>query len=108
MHPIRKIKEKLGGAVEEIAVTAPSSVKHTLVAVGDKVKHVNDDVLEPTEQRLAEENGYTHGGKREKLVKHLIGVGKYESAAHFIGDHVVDPMRKDHGAKDEPAAAEKA
>jgi hypothetical protein len=105
MHPIRKIKEKLGGAVEEIAVTAPSCVKHSVVAVGDKVKHVNNDVLEPTEERLAEENGYTHGGKREKLVKHLVGVAKYESAAHFIGDHVVDPMRKDQNTKDEPAAA---
>ena len=107
MHPIRKIKEKLAGAVEEIAETAPSVVKHTVVAVGDKVKHVNDEVLEPAEVRLAEEHGYTHGGKREKLVKHMMGVGKYEATAHFIGDHVVDPMRKDHKTKDEVLATPK-
>jgi hypothetical protein len=98
MHPIRTIKEKIGSAVEDVAVTAPPLVKETVVTVGDKVKHVNDRYLEPTEQRLADEHGYTHGGKREKLVKHLTGVSKYESAAHFVGDYVVDPMRKDpHG-----------
>ena len=96
MHPIRAIKEKIGSAVEDVAVTAPPLVKEAVVSVGDKVKDANDRYLEPAEQRLADEHGYTHGGKREKIVKHLIGVGKYESAAHFIGDHVVDPMRKDH------------
>ncbi len=103
MNPIRSIKEKVGSAVEDIAVTAPQFVKDTVVSVGDKVKHVNEEFLEPAEQKLADEHGYTHGGKREKLVKHFIGVGKYESGAHFLGEHVVDPMRKDHDKRDSSA-----
>jgi hypothetical protein len=100
MHPIRAVKEKIGSAVEDVAVTAPKCVKKAVVAVGDKVKDVNDKYIEPEEQKLADEHGYTHGGKREKLVKHVMGVGKYESGAHFISDHVVDPMRKDHDKHD--------
>jgi hypothetical protein len=100
MHPIQSIKNKVGSAVEDIAVTAPQIVKDTVVTVGDKIKDVNEKVVEPTEQRLADEHGYTHGGKREKLVKHVIGVGKYETGAHFLSDHVVDPMRKDHDKAD--------
>ncbi len=100
MHPIQSIKNKVGSAVEDIAVTAPQIVKDTVVTVGDKIKDVNEKVVEPTEQRLADEHGYTHGGKREKLVKHVIGVGKYETGAHFLSDHVVDPMRKDHDKGD--------
>jgi hypothetical protein len=96
MHPIRSIKEKVGSAIEDIAVTAPKIVKDTVVPVGDKIKDVNEKVIEPTEQQLADEHGYTHGGKREKLVKHVIGVGKYEAGAHFLNKHVVNPMRKDH------------
>lgn len=100
MHPIRAIKEKIGSAVEDVAVTAPQVVKDAVVAVTDKIKDANDNVLEPTEQRLADEHGYTHGGKREKLVKHIIGVGKYESGAHFLSEHAVNPMRKDHEQAD--------
>jgi hypothetical protein len=100
MHPIRAIKEKIGSAVEDVAVTAPQFVKDTVVSVGDKIKDVNDKVLEPTEQKLADDHGYTHGGKREKFVKHLMGVGKYETGAHFLNDHVVDAMRKDHDKND--------
>lgn len=93
MHPIRTVKEKIGSALEEIAVTAPQIVKDAVVATSDRVKDFNDKVLEPEEQRFATEHGYTHGGMREKLVKHMIGVGKYEAGAHFLGAHVVDPMR---------------
>ena len=100
MHPIRTIKEKLGAAVEDVAVTAPKLVKDAVVTIGDKIKDINENVLEPTEQRLADEHGYTHGGKREKLVKHIVGVGKYESAAHFLSEHVVDPMRGTHAPID--------
>jgi len=100
MHPIRSVKEKVGSAIEDIAVTAPQIVKDSVVTVSDKVKDVNEKVLEPTEQRLADEHGYTHGGKREKLVKHVIGVGKYETGAHFLSKHVVNPMRKDHDETD--------
>ncbi len=95
MHPIRSIKEKIGSAIEDIAVTAPQVVKDVVVPVTDKIKDVNDNVLEPTEQRLADEHGYTHGGKRERLVKHIIGVSKYEDGAHFLSKHAVNPMRKD-------------
>ena len=101
MHPIRAIKEKIGSAVEDVAVTAPQCVKDAVVAIGDKIKDINDKVIEPEEQKLADEHGYTHGGKREKIVKHLVGVGKYESGAHFLGDHVVNPMRKDHDKTDD-------
>jgi len=100
MHPIRSIKEKVGSAIEDIAVTAPNIVKDTVVPVGDKIKDVNEKVIEPTEHQLADEHGYTHGGKREKLVKHVIGVGKYEAGAHFLNKHVVNPMRKDHDKTD--------
>lgn len=101
MHPIRAVKEKIGSAVEDIAVTAPNFVKTAVVTVGDKIKDINEKHLEPAEQKLADEHGYTHGGKREKFVKHMIGVGKYETGAHFLSDHVVDPMRKDHEKTDE-------
>jgi hypothetical protein len=104
MHPIRSIKNKIGEAIEEIAVTAPQIVKDAVVAVGDKTKDFNDKVLEPQEQKWADERGYTHGGKREKVVKHLVGVGKYESGAHFISEHVVNPMRPDHDKKDPPTS----
>ena len=36
LHPIRTIKEKIGSAIEEIAVTAPQLVKDAVVAVGDQ------------------------------------------------------------------------
>ncbi|CAF0777519.1 unnamed protein product [Adineta steineri] len=100
MHPIRAIKEKIGSAVEDIAVTAPRIVKDTVVASGDKIKDFNAKVLEPEEQKLAEEHGYTHGGKREKIAKHLTGISKYEAGAHFISDHVVNPMRPHHDKDD--------
>ena len=106
MHPIRAIKEKVGSAVEDIAITAPQAVKNVVVSVGDKIKDINEKHLEPAEQRLADENGYTHGGKREKFVKHLVGVGKYETGAHFVSDHVVDAMRKDYD-KDKSSTSEK-
>lgn len=95
MHPIRKIRETLGSGVAEIAVTAPPLVKDAVIKVADKLNDVNDNVLEPAEQRLADEHGYTHGGKREGLAKHMMGVGKYESGAHFLSQYMVDPMRKD-------------
>ncbi|CAF0976033.1 unnamed protein product [Rotaria sordida] len=101
MHPIRNIKEKIGSCVEDIAVTAPQIVKDASIAVTDQVKNFNEKVLEPTEQQLADEHGYTHGGKREKIVKHLTGIGKYEAGAHFINKHVVNPMRRNHD-KDNP------
>ena len=101
MHPIRAIEEKIGSAVEDIAVTAPGAVKDVVVKVTDKMKHVNENVLEPTEQKLADDHGYTHGGKRERIVKHVIGVSKYEHGAHFLSKHVADPMRKDD-EKDDP------
>lgn len=102
MHPIRSIKEKFGSAVEDIAVTAPHIVKDAVVTVSDKIKDSNEKILEPTEQRLADEHGYTHGGKREKLVKHVMGVNKYEVGAHFLSKHMVDPMREDHDKTDSP------
>lgn len=101
MHPIRAIEEKIGSAVEDIAVTAPGPIKGVVVKVADKMKHVNENVLEPTEQKLADDHGYTHGGKRERVVKHVIGVSKYEHGAHFLSKHMVDPMRKDD-EKDDP------
>jgi hypothetical protein len=102
MHPIRNIKEKVGSAVEDIAITAPQLVKDVVVTIGDKVKDLNEKVLEPEEQRFAEEHGYTHGGTGEKIVKYLIGVDKYEAGAHFINEHFVNPMRSNHD-KDDPA-----
>jgi hypothetical protein len=101
MHPIRTIKEKIGSAVEEIAVTVPQTVKNAVVAVSDKVSDFNEKVLEPEEQRFADEHGYTHGGTREKIVKHLTGVTKYEAGAHFLNEHLVNPMRP-HDDKDNP------
>jgi len=96
MHPIRAIKEKVGSAVEDVAITAPKIIKDAVVAVGDKAQELNEKVLEPEQQRFADEHGYTHGGLREKAAKHLIGVGKYEAGAHFINEHVVNPMRPNH------------
>ncbi|CAF1032766.1 unnamed protein product [Rotaria sp. Silwood1] len=101
MHPIRHVKEKIGSCVEDIAVTAPQIVKDVSIAVSDQVKNFNEKVLEPEEQQLADEHGYTHGGKREKIVKHLMGVDKYEVGARFIDKHVVHPMRTNHD-KDNP------
>ncbi|UJR22925.1 hypothetical protein I4U23_025953 [Adineta vaga] len=100
MHPIRTVKEKIGSAFEEIAVTTPQIVKDAVVAASDKVKDFNEKVLEPEEQRFAEEHDYTHGGTREKIAKHLIGVSKYETGAKFLNDHVVDPMRPKHDQED--------
>jgi hypothetical protein len=102
MHPIRTIKENVGAAVEEIAVTAPQIVKDAAVTIADKMKDVNEKFLEPEEQRLADEHGYTHGGTREKVVKHLIGVGKYEAGAQFLNEHFVNPMRPNHDKDDPP------
>ena len=93
LHPIRTIKEKIGSAIEEIAVTAPQLVKDAVVAAGDQAKVFNETILEPTEQQWAEEHGYTHGGRREKIVKHLMGVSKYEAGAQFLSAHIVEPMR---------------
>ena len=93
MHPIRAIKEKIGSALEEIAVTAPPLVKDMVVAIGDQAQVFNEKVLEPTEQQWADEHGYTHGGTREKIVKHLTGVTKYEAGAQFLNAHIVEPMR---------------
>jgi hypothetical protein len=104
MHPIRSIKEKIGSAVEDIAITAPKIVKDVVVATSEKVKDFNEKVLEPEEQRLADEHGYTHGGTREKIVKHVTGVGKYEAGAHFVNDHVVNVMRPNHD-KDDPSSS---
>jgi hypothetical protein len=102
MHPIRSIKEKVGSAVEDIAITAPQIVKDAVVSGGNKVQELNEKVLEPEQQRLAEEHGYTHGGMREKAVKHLTGIGKYEAGAHFINEHVVNPMRSHHEQGEPP------
>jgi hypothetical protein len=101
MHPIRRIKEKIiGPAVEDIAVTAPQIVKDAVVTVSDKIKDVNEKVLESEEQRLADEHGYTHGGKRERLVKHVLGVSKYEAGADFLSKHMVNPMRENDDKTD--------
>lgn len=100
MHPIRTVKEKIGSAIEEIAVTAPQIVKDVVVAGSEKVKEFNEKVIEPEEQKFADEHGYTHGGKREKIAKHLMGVDKYEAGAHFINEHVVNPMRLNHEKDD--------
>ncbi len=99
-HPIRSIKEKIGSAIEDVAVTAPEVVKDTAGTVTDKIKDVNDNVLKPVEQQLAGEHGYTNGGKRERLVKHIIGVSKYEDGTHFLSKHAVNPTRKNYGKTD--------
>jgi len=104
MHPIRNIKEKIGSAVEDIAITVPKVVKDAVVTASDKIKDVNENVLEPEEQRLADEHGYTHGGTREKIVKHATGIGKYEAGAHFLSEHFVNPMRSNHDKDDPPAS----
>jgi hypothetical protein len=99
-HPIRSIKEKIGSAIEDLVITAPEVVKDTAGTVTDKINDVNNNLLEPVEQQLADEHGYTHGGKRERLVKHIIGVSKYEDGTHFLSKHAVNPTRKDYGKTD--------
>lgn len=94
MHPIRAIKEKMAAAVEEMAVTAPPLVRDAVVAIGDQTREWNSKILEPAEQRFAEEHGYTHGGMRERFVKRVAGINKYESAAHFLDEHFVEPIRQ--------------
>ena len=94
MHPIRAIKEKVAAAVEEMAVTAPPLVRDAVVAIGDQTREWNSKVLEPAQQRWAEEHGYTHGGMRERFVKRVSGISKYESTAHFLDEHLVEPLRQ--------------
>ncbi|CAF2610495.1 unnamed protein product [Rotaria sp. Silwood2] len=101
MHRIRNIEEKIGSYVEDMAVTALQIVKVVSVAVSNQAKNFNEKVLESEEQGLADEHGYTHGGKREKIVKHLMGVDKYEVGGHFIDRHMLNPMRTNHD-KDNP------
>ena len=103
MHPVRAVKEKIGSALEEIAVTTPQIVKDAVVAASDKIQEYNEKVLEPEQQRFAEEHNYTHGGTRETIAKHLIGVSKYEAGAHFLNEHVVNPMRSKDEQQDSPS-----
>lgn len=102
MHPIRDIKERLGSALENVGTTAPQIVKDVAVAVSDKVQEFNEKVLEPEQERFAEEHGYAHGGMVEKVVKYVAGIGKYEAGAHFLNEHLINPMREKHENDDLP------
>ena len=103
MHPIRDLKERLGAALENVGTTAPQIMKDLAVAVSNKVQEFNEQVLEPEQQRFAEEHGYTHGGMVENTVKYLAGIGKYEAGAHFLNEHLINPMREKHEKDDSKA-----
>ncbi|CAF1343555.1 unnamed protein product [Didymodactylos carnosus] len=93
MHPIRHAKEQLASDIQEASHKAPELVKNVVCAVGDQVSKLNEKIFEPGKEQLAEDLHYRHGGKREKLLTHAIGVGKYEKMAHFLNDNVVQAMK---------------
>ena len=101
MHPIRDFNERLGTALENVGTTAPQIVKDVAVTVSDKVQEFNQKVLEPEQERFAEEHGYTRGGMVEKMVKYVAGIGKYEAGAHFFNEHLINPMREKHEKDDD-------